>query len=88
MLQNFHEITENHMNVNFCDKNFMIATFFRDYRRPHADNSCCHSGHDSYTRGVGYLFNAVVVGFNTRRRKLNCLDGVPCRFGRQFLLVF
>ena len=32
MAQNFREIAENHMNVNFCDKNFVIATFFRDYR--------------------------------------------------------
>ena len=28
MVQNFHEIAKNHMNVNFRDKNFVIATFF------------------------------------------------------------
>ena len=28
MVQNFREIAEDHMNVNFCDKNFVIATFF------------------------------------------------------------
>ena len=31
MVQNFCEIAKNHMNANFHDKNFMIATFFRDY---------------------------------------------------------
>ena len=31
MVQNFHEIAKNHMNVKFHDKNFMIAKFFRDY---------------------------------------------------------
>ena len=25
------EIAKNHMNVNFHDKNFVIATFFHDY---------------------------------------------------------
>ena len=43
------------MNVNFRDKNFVIATFFRDYRRVRADNSHCRSAHNSYTRGVGRL---------------------------------
>ena len=28
MVQNFREILENPMIENFCDKNFMIATFF------------------------------------------------------------
>ena len=32
MVQNFRKTAENHMNGNFCDKNFVIATFFRDYR--------------------------------------------------------
>ena len=31
MIQNFREIAKNHMNVNFHDKNFVIAKFFRDY---------------------------------------------------------
>ena len=30
MVQNFCEIAENHMNVNFRDKIFVVATFFRD----------------------------------------------------------
>ena len=47
MVQNFREIAKNHMNVNFRDKNFVIATFFRDYLR--ADNSRCRSAHNSYT---------------------------------------
>ena len=36
MVQKFSETAENHMNVNFRDKNFMIATIFRDscYSRP------------------------------------------------------
>lgn len=33
VVQNLHEIAENHKNVNFRVKNFVIATFFRDYRR-------------------------------------------------------
>ena len=33
MVQNFRDIAENHMNVNFRDKNFVTAIFFRDYRR-------------------------------------------------------
>jgi hypothetical protein len=32
VVQKFREIAENPMNENFCDKNFVIATFFRDYR--------------------------------------------------------
>ena len=31
MVENFHEIAKNHTNVNFCDKIFIIATFFHDY---------------------------------------------------------
>ena len=30
---NFREIAGNPMNINFCDKNFVIATFFCDCRR-------------------------------------------------------
>ena len=33
MVQNFREIAENPMIENFRDKNFVIATFFRDYHR-------------------------------------------------------
>ena len=33
---NFHEIAENPMIENFRDKNFVIATFFRDYHRTEA----------------------------------------------------
>ena len=33
MVQKFREIAKNHLNVNFHDKNFVIATFFSDYRR-------------------------------------------------------
>ena len=28
MVQNFREIAGNPININFCDKNFVIATFF------------------------------------------------------------
>ena len=49
MVQNFREIAENYMNVNFHDKDFVIATFFRDYRGARADNSRCRSVHNSYT---------------------------------------
>ena len=31
VVQNFREIAKNHMNVNSRDKNFVVATFFRDY---------------------------------------------------------
>ena len=33
MVQNFREIAENPIIENFRDKNFVIATFFRDYHR-------------------------------------------------------
>jgi hypothetical protein len=33
VVQKFRETAENLMNENFRDKNFVIATFFRDYRR-------------------------------------------------------
>ena len=33
VVQNFREIAENPINENFRDKNFVIATFFRDYPR-------------------------------------------------------
>ena len=42
MVQNFHEIAENHMNVNLRDKNFVIATFFRDYRHAAAPARTIH----------------------------------------------
>ena len=32
MVQNFREIAANPINETFRDKNFVIATFFRDYR--------------------------------------------------------
>ena len=31
MVQNFCEMAENDMNVNFCDNNFVIAAFFHNY---------------------------------------------------------
>ena len=46
---NFREIAENLMNVNFRDKNFVIATFFRDYHGARIDNTRCHSTRNSYT---------------------------------------
>ena len=33
MVQKFRETAENPTKENFRDKNFVIATFFRDYRR-------------------------------------------------------
>jgi hypothetical protein len=33
VVQKFCEIAKNPMNEKFRDKNFVIATFFRDYRR-------------------------------------------------------
>ena len=53
MVQNFREIAENPIIENFRDKNFVIATFFREYhcaaapvRTVNADNSCCSSAHN------------------------------------------
>ena len=40
---NFREIAKKNMNVNFRDKNFVIAKFFRDYVYLRADNSRCRS---------------------------------------------
>ena len=51
MVQNFREIAENHINVNFRDKNFVIATFFRDY--PRARGRRGHVVAPCRTRGVG-----------------------------------
>ena len=51
MVQNFREIAKNHMNVNFRDKIFVIATFFRDYRR--ARTSHVVAPPTILTRGVG-----------------------------------
>ena len=42
MVQNFREIAKNHVNVNFRDKNFVIATFFRDYLRTAAPSRTIH----------------------------------------------
>ena len=55
MAQNFREIAENHMNVNFRDKNFVIATFFRDYRHAAAPARTVHvvAPPTIFTRGVG-----------------------------------
>ncbi|MCG8626104.1 MAG: hypothetical protein MJE68_29415, partial [Proteobacteria bacterium] len=39
MVQNFREIAENPMIENFRDKNFVIATFFRDSHRARAATS-------------------------------------------------
>ena len=38
----FREIAENPIIENFCDKNFVIATFFRDYRRTAAPMRTIH----------------------------------------------
>ena len=38
----FREIAKNHMNVNFCDKNFVIAKYFRDYLRAAAPAVTIH----------------------------------------------
>ena len=42
MVQNFREIAKNPMNENFRDKNFMIATFFREYRHAAAPVQTVH----------------------------------------------
>ena len=42
MVQNFREITENPIIEIFRDKNFVIATFFRDYRRAAAPVRTIH----------------------------------------------
>ena len=42
MVQNFREIAKNHIYVNFHDKNFVIATFFRDYLRATAPTLTIH----------------------------------------------
>ena len=57
------------MNVNFRDKNFMMATFFHDYCGAHMDMTIhINALLTILTCGVGYLFNVVVGGFNTRRK--------------------
>ena len=55
MVQNFREIGTNHMNVNFRDKNFVIATFFRDYLRATAPVRTIHvvAPPTILTRGIG-----------------------------------
>ena len=42
VVQNFYEIAENPIIENFRNKNFMIATFFRDYRRAAAPVRTIH----------------------------------------------
>ena len=42
MVQNFREIDENPIIENFRDKNFVIATFFRDYCRAAAPVRIIH----------------------------------------------
>ena len=53
MVQNVREIAENPIIENFRDKNFVIATFFREYHRAtapartvDANNSHCSSAHN------------------------------------------
>ena len=55
MVQNFREIAENHMNVNFRDKNFVIATFFRDYHYTVVPVRTVHivAPPTIFTRGIG-----------------------------------
>ena len=42
MVQNFHEIAEKPMIKNFRDKNFVIATFLRDYNHATAPMQTIH----------------------------------------------
>jgi hypothetical protein len=42
VVQKFRETAENPMNENFRDKNFVIATFFRDYCRAAAPVRTIH----------------------------------------------
>ena len=55
MVQNFREIAKNHMNVNFRDKNFVIAKLFRDYLRAMAPTLTINvvTPPTVLTRGVG-----------------------------------
>ena len=55
MVQNFRENAKNHMNANFRDKNFVIATFFRDYLLAAAPTLTIHvvAPPTILTRGVG-----------------------------------
>ena len=55
MIQNFHEIGKNYMNVKVRDKNFVIAKFFCDYLRAAAPALTIHvvALPTILTRGVG-----------------------------------
>ena len=55
MVQKFREITKNHLNVNFRDKNFVIATLFHDYRRFAAPTRTSHivAPPTNLARGIG-----------------------------------
>ena len=55
MVQNFCEIAKNPMNVNFRQKNFVIAKFFRDYLCAAAPVLTIHvvASPTILTRGVG-----------------------------------
>ena len=52
MVQKFRETAENHMNVTFRDKNFMIAPIFRD---------SCYSAYNAMSDAPP-TFSAHVVG--------------------------
>ena len=59
MVQNFREIAKNHMNVNFRDKNFVIAKFFHDYLSTAAPALTIHvvTPPTILTRGIGACKN-------------------------------
>ena len=42
MVQNFRDVAKNPMIENFHDKNFVIATFFRDYYHAAASVQTIH----------------------------------------------
>ena len=42
MVQNFRDVAKNPMIKNFHDKNFVIATFFRDYHHAAASVQTIH----------------------------------------------
>ena len=64
MVQNFHEIAENPMNENFRDKNFVIATFFREYHRAAATMRTVHI-HVVAPPIIARVYS--VSGFNKRK---------------------
>ena len=90
MVQNFHEIAKIHMNVNFRDKNFMIASFFRDYHCATVPVQTVHivTLPTILTRGVGLEvcknpdpFRILVL----RQRFSICLDALHTRDTFMFL---